>query len=40
MDLKKGTTEALDEILAPVRKHFEKGKAKELYELVKANVTR
>ncbi len=40
MDLKKGTAEALDEILAPVRKHFDHGKAKELYEIVRANVTR
>ena len=41
MDLKKGTIEALDEILAPARKHFEKGKAKELYEIVKrAEITR
>ncbi len=41
MDLKKGTAEAIDEILAPVRKHFEKGKAKELYEIVKkAQITR
>lgn len=36
MDLKKGTAEALDEILAPVRKHFEKGRAKELCETVKS----
>ena len=40
MDLKKGTAEALDDILKPVRKHFGKGKPKELYEMVKANVTR
>ncbi|MBI3413621.1 MAG: tyrosine--tRNA ligase [Candidatus Aenigmarchaeota archaeon] len=41
LDLKKGTIRALDEILAPVRKHFEKGRAKELYEFVKsAQVTR
>jgi len=35
MDLKNATSEVLDGILAPVRKHFEKGKAKELYEIVK-----
>lgn len=35
MDLKTATAEVLDEILAPVRKHFETGKAKELYEAVK-----
>ncbi|MBI4399455.1 tyrosine--tRNA ligase [Candidatus Micrarchaeota archaeon] len=41
LDLKKETADALDEILAPVRKHFEKGKAKELYEIVKnAQVSR
>ncbi len=41
MDLKKETVEALDEILDPVRKHFEKGKAKELYDIVKnAQITR
>jgi len=41
LDLKKETVEALDEILIPVRKHFEKGKAKELYETVrKAQITR
>lgn len=40
MDLKKGTAEALDDLLTPVRKHFEKGKAKTLYEHVKANVSR
>ncbi|MFC1454539.1 tyrosine--tRNA ligase [Candidatus Undinarchaeota archaeon] len=35
MDLKSATAEALNEILEPVRKHFEAGKAKELYETVK-----
>lgn len=41
LDLKKETAEALDGILAPVRKHFEKGKAKELYDFVrKQEVTR
>jgi tyrosyl-tRNA synthetase len=41
LDLKKETALALDEILAPIRKHFERGKAKELYEIVKnAEITR
>jgi tyrosyl-tRNA synthetase len=41
LDLKNETVEALDEILSPIRKHFEKGKAKELYEIVKnAKITR
>lgn len=41
LDLKNETVEALDEILEPIRKHFEKGKAKELYEIVKnAQITR
>jgi tyrosyl-tRNA synthetase len=41
LDLKKETALALDEILTPVRKHFEKGKAKELYDFVrKHEVTR
>jgi tyrosyl-tRNA synthetase len=41
LDLKKETSLALDEILTPVRKHFEKGKAKRLYEIVKnARITR
>jgi len=35
LDLKNATAEVLDDILAPVRKHFEKGKAKELYEAVR-----
>lgn len=40
-DLKKDTVAALDEILTPVRRHFEKGKAKELYEFIKRQqVTR
>jgi len=34
LDLKNETVEVIDEILDPVRKHFEKGKAKELYEIV------
>lgn len=41
LDLKKETALAIDEILTPVRKHFEKGKAKKLYVIVKAaRVTR
>ncbi|MBI4170721.1 MAG: tyrosine--tRNA ligase [Candidatus Aenigmarchaeota archaeon] len=41
LDLKKETAEAVDEILRPVRKHFEKAKARRLYETVKnAQVTR
>ncbi len=41
LDLKKETSIAVDEILKPVRKHFEKPKAKKLYETVKnAQVTR
>jgi len=41
MDLKKETANAMDEILSPVRKHFEAGKAKKLYEIVKAaQITR
>ncbi len=41
LDLKKETSVALDEILSPVRKHFERGKAKKLYEIVKnAQITR
>jgi len=39
LDLKKETSLALDEILTPVRKHFEKGRAKELYEIVKSAET-
>jgi len=36
LDLKKETVFAIDEILAPVRKHFEKNKkARELYEIVR-----
>lgn len=41
LDLKKETSLALDEILTPVRKHFEKGRAKKLYEIIKnAQITR
>ncbi len=40
-DLKRGTAEALDEIISPIRKHFESGKAKALYENVRSRtVTR
>ncbi|MEM7819792.1 MAG: tyrosine--tRNA ligase [Candidatus Aenigmatarchaeota archaeon] len=41
LDLKKETSSAIDEILKPVRKHFERGKAKKLYEIIKnAQITR
>ncbi|MBU5688557.1 MAG: tyrosine--tRNA ligase [Candidatus Aenigmarchaeota archaeon] len=41
LDLKNETIEALDEILEPIRKHFEKDKPRELYEIVKnAKITR
>ena len=41
LDLKKETIAALDEILTPVRRHFSKGKAKQLYEEVnRYQVTR
>ncbi len=42
LDLKNSTAESLDEILKPIREHFEKNKkARELYELVKeARITR
>ena len=40
-DLKKETTLALDEILRPIRKHFDHGRAKELYDFVRRQeVTR
>lgn len=40
-DLKNATAEHIDKMIAPVRSHFEKGKAKELYEFVrKQDVTR
>ncbi len=35
MDLKNGVTKHLNELLEPVRKHFEKGKAKKLLDEVK-----
>ncbi len=41
LDLKKETANAINDVLVPVRKHFEKGKAKTLYEIVsRARVTR
>lgn len=41
MDLKKATAAALNELLEPVRKHFAKGRARELLEFVEAQkVTR
>ncbi|MBS3052513.1 MAG: tyrosine--tRNA ligase [Candidatus Aenigmarchaeota archaeon] len=41
LDLKKETIQALDEILSPIRRHFEKGKAKELFDTVRnAQITR
>lgn len=40
-DLKQGVAKTLNDILAPVRKHFEHGKAKELYDFMrKQEVTR
>lgn len=41
MDLKNGTTDSINSLLEPVRKHFEKGKAKSLLEQVQAmKITR
>ena len=41
VDLKNGVASALDSAVAPLRKHFEKGKAKEHFEIVKSfQVTR
>ena len=41
LDLKNATANALSEILEPIRKHFESGKAKQLYEFVRERkVTR
>jgi len=41
MDLKAGAAEHIDKLIEPVRKHFEKGKAKELLEQVKSfQITR
>lgn len=35
MDLKNATAEYIDKMIEPIRKHFESGKAKELYDFVK-----
>ena len=41
LDLKNATANYLDKIIAPIRKHFQKGKPKELYDFVrKQEVTR
>jgi len=41
LDLKNAVAEKLDEIIEPVREHFEKGKARKLYEVVRmAQITR
>ena len=41
LDLKNTIAEYIDKLIEPVRKHFEKGKAKELYDKVKSfQVTR
>jgi hypothetical protein len=41
MDLKQGVSSSINKLIEPVRKHFEKGKAKELLDKVKSfNVTR
>jgi len=41
LDLKNAVIEYLNEILEPIRNHFEKGKAYELYQIVKsAQITR
>ena len=42
MDLKMGVAEALEQLIKPIREHFEKDKhARELYEFVKEQeVTR
>ena len=39
MDLKTGAAEHINKLIEPVRKHFEKGKAKELLEQVKSFQT-
>jgi tyrosyl-tRNA synthetase len=39
LDLKNATVFYLNEMINPIRKHFEKGKAKELYEEVKSYST-
>ena len=35
MDLKNAAAEYIDKMIAPIRSHFESGKAKELYDFVK-----
>jgi len=41
LDLKNATAKALNDIIEPIRSHFESGKAKQLYEFVKReNITR
>ena len=41
LDLKHATAKELNEIILPVRRHFETGKAKQLYDFVKGEkVTR
>ncbi|MDQ1279798.1 MAG: tyrosyl-tRNA synthetase [Thermoproteota archaeon] len=41
LDLKNATAKALNEMVKPIRKHFESGKAKELYEFVEGEkITR
>ena len=41
MDLKQGVSSSINKLIEPVRKHFEKGKAKELLDKLKSfNVTR
>jgi tyrosyl-tRNA synthetase len=41
MDLKNAVSEHLDEMIAPIRDHFSKGRAKELYDFVRRQeVTR
>ena len=41
LDLKNSTALYLDKVIAPIRKHFEKGKPKQMYEFVKKQeVTR
>ncbi len=41
LDLKNAVSVSINDMVKPIRKHFEKGKAKELYEIVKgATITR
>lgn len=41
LDLKNATSQAMNQVIEPIRSHFESGKAKELYEFVKnQNITR